>query len=179
MEARIQRARGPGGLTPCHSPRGSWILWSIEAPSRFVVGIDLGTTNSAMAYVDTQETPRRVRVFPLPQLVGPAQVESLETLPSFHYHAAAGETESGVLRLPWSRRNADYAVGVFARDEGTKTPGRIIASAKSWLSHSGVDRTAELLPWQGATDVERLSPVEVERPLLAAHARCLERALPR
>ena len=132
-----------------------------EAPSRFVVGIDLGTTNSAMAYVDTQETPWRVRVFPIPQLVGPAQVESLETLPSFHYHAAAGETESGVLRLPWSRRHADYAVGVFARDEGTKTPGRIIASAKSWLSHSGVDRTAELLPWQGATDVERLSPVEV------------------
>jgi hypothetical protein len=52
-------------------------------------------------------------------------------------------------------------VGAFARDEGTKTPGRLIASAKSWLSHSGVDRTAELLPWQGAADVERLSPVEV------------------
>lgn len=132
-----------------------------QAPSRFVVGIDLGTTNSAMAYVDTHETPWRVRVFAVPQLVGPAQVESLETLPSFHYHAAAGEANSGILRLPWSRRAVDYAVGAFARDEGMKTPGRIIASAKSWLSHSGVDRTAELLPWQGAADVERLSPVEV------------------
>jgi molecular chaperone DnaK (HSP70) len=130
-------------------------------PSRYVVGIDLGTTNSAVAYVDTEESPWRVRILNLPQLVAPHQVESLETLPSFHYHASQAESASAALRLPWGSSHPDYAVGAFARDEGTKTPGRLIGSAKSWLCHSGVDRTAELLPWQGAPDVERLSPIEV------------------
>jgi hypothetical protein len=65
------------------------------------------------------------------------------------------------LRLPWSRKRSPFhAVGVFAREQGGRNPGRLIASAKSWLCHSGVDRTARLLPWQGAADVERLSPVE-------------------
>ena len=89
------------------------------------------------------------------------QVEALETLPSFHYHGTSGDTASGALRLAWSREPPRHAVGVFARDEGAKAPGRLIASAKSWLCHAGVDRTAEMLPWQGAADAERLSPVEV------------------
>ena len=131
------------------------------APSRYVVGIDLGTTNSALAYVDTHASARRVRVLPLPQLAAPHQVEAYETLPSFHYQATAPEVEAGTLRLPWHRQQPGHTVGVFARDEGAKTPGRVIASAKSWLCHGGVDRTAELLPWQGAPDVERLSPIEV------------------
>ncbi|MFV1964147.1 MAG: Hsp70 family protein [Pirellulaceae bacterium] len=132
-----------------------------ELPSRYVVGIDLGTTNSAVTYVDTGEDPWQVRVFSVPQLVAPSQVEARETLPSFYYQAAGGEMAGGALRLPWSTADPAYAVGVYARDEGTRTPGRSIASAKSWLCHSGVDRTAELLPWQGAADVDRLSPVEV------------------
>jgi molecular chaperone DnaK (HSP70) len=132
-----------------------------ELPSRYVVGIDLGTTNSAVTYVDTQEDAWQVRVFSIPQLVASGQVESRETLPSFYYQAAGGATAGGALRLPWSEVDPTHAVGVFARDEGSKTPGRLIASAKSWLCHSGVDRTAELLPWQGAADVDRLSPVAV------------------
>ncbi|MEQ8790959.1 MAG: Hsp70 family protein [Pirellulaceae bacterium] len=130
-------------------------------PSRYVVGIDLGTTNSAVMYVDAEESPWRVRVFAAPQLVDAGQVETRETLPSFHYQAAENEFPADALRLPWQREAPLTAVGVFARDHGSQTPGRLIASAKSWLCHSGVDRTADLLPWHAASDVERLSPVEV------------------
>ena len=119
-----------------------------EQPSRFVVGVDLGTTNSAAAYVDTTDPSWRVRVFPVPQLVAPGVVEARDTLPSFHYQPPAGES-------------AEHTVGIFARDQGSLTPGRLIASAKSWLCHPGVDRRADILPWHAAEDVERLSPVEV------------------
>ena len=133
---------------------------SEDLPSRYVVGIDLGTTNSAVAYADTNESPWRIRTLQIPQVVAPFQVESRETLPSFHYRATQAEAADGTLRLPWSEQSPQYAVGALARDEGSSKPGRVIASAKSWLSHTGVDRTAELLPWQGDPDIERLSPVE-------------------
>ena len=130
------------------------------APSRYVVGFDLGTTNSAVTYVDTQETPWRVRTFAVPQSVAAGQWEARETLPSFHYQPAAGELPPQELRLPWGPGEG-YVVGCFARDHGALVPARLISSAKSWLCHSSVDRTAGLLPWHGAADVERLSPVEV------------------
>lgn len=135
--------------------------------ARFVVGIDLGTTNSAVAYVDTVEFPWRVRTFRVPQLVAPGQVEPRETLPSFHYEAAPGEMAPDALRLPWCEEPPRWTVGVFARDQGAVAPGRLIASSKSWLCHSAVDRTAALLPWQGADDVARLSPVEASSRILA------------
>jgi hypothetical protein len=136
-------------------------------PSRYVVGIDLGTTNSAMCYVDTSEEPWQVRVFDVPQLVAPGLVEARQTLPSFHYQPAAGEFSPQALKLPWSKDSPDHAVGFFARDHGTLVPRRLAVSAKSWLSHSGVDRTAPILPWHGAADVEKLSPVEVSGRYLA------------
>lgn len=132
-----------------------------QKPSRFVVGIDLGTTNSAVAYIDTERRPRRAEALSIPQLVAPWQIEPRDTLPSFHYQPPADEVASGALRLPWSVENPKYAVGFMARDWGAQTAGRVIASAKSWLCHTGVDRTADLLPWHGAADVDRLSPVEV------------------
>lgn len=135
-------------------------------PARYVVGIDLGTTNSAVAYVDTQESPWQVRVLLIPQLVATGVVESRDTLPSFHYEAASGEAAGGLLRLPWDKSEPNVAVGVYARDHGGRNPGRQITSAKSWLCHSGVDRTADLLPWHGADDVERLSPIEVSARIL-------------
>ena len=131
-----------------------------EAPSRYIVGIDLGTTNSAVAYVDTLEEPPRVRTFAVPQLIAPGQVEARDTLPSFHYEAAIGEFAAGALALPWNAGEGRYVVGFLARDAGELSPGRLISSAKSWLSHAGIDRSAELLPWHGAEDVARLSPVE-------------------
>ena len=141
-------------------------------PSRFVVGLDLGTTNSAMAYVDAHETPRRIRTFAIPQVVAPGQIEARDTLPSFHYQPASGEFPDDSTRMPWSNIPDAPAVvvGHFARDHGTLVPGRMISSAKSWLCHAGVDRTADLLPWQGAEDVERLSPIAVSARYLQ-HAR--------
>jgi hypothetical protein len=113
-----------------------------------------------MAYVDTAERQRRIQTFAVSQIVAPGQVEARDTLPSFHYQPASGEFPPESMRVP-GHEPAGYLVGHFARDHGTLVPGRMIASAKSWLCHSGVDRTADLLPWQGAEDVVRLSPVTV------------------
>src|ERR1035438_1069293 len=96
-------------------------------PSRYVVGFDLGTTNSAVAYVDTQEQPWQVRTFAVPQLVAPGQVEALETLPSFHYQPAPGELAVPAIgaRPPFPQEEpASYIVGVLARDQGSVVPGR-------------------------------------------------------
>jgi hypothetical protein len=139
-----------------------------ELPSRYVVGIDLGTTNSAVCYVDTTEKPWRVQVLQVPQLVAPGQLESRDTLPSFHYQPTAEEVAAGGTKLPWRMKDDQgrmeayptYAVGFYARDLGGQVSGRMIASAKSWLCHSGVNRTSDILPWHAAADVEKLSPVE-------------------
>jgi hypothetical protein len=130
-------------------------------PSRFVVGIDLGTTNSAVCFVDTENSSPQIKTFATPQLVAAGSVEAREILPSFHYQPATSELATGSLKLPWQKEDGEYAVGFFARDQGAVAPGRLVASAKSWLCHTGVDRTADLVPWHGADDVERLSPVEV------------------
>ena len=136
--------------------------------SRYVVGIDLGTTNSALAYVDTSADDWRLHDFAVPQLVAAGVVEARQTLPSFHYQSASGEFATGALRLPWSGKDdPDAAVGLFAREHGARVPGRLITSAKSWLCHPGVDRLAELLPWHGAADVRRMSPVEASARYLA------------
>ena len=136
------------------------------ALSRFVVGLDLGTTNSALAYVDTGESPWRITTCLIPQVVAPGQIEARETLPSFLYQPAAGEFPAGSLKLPWQKTDPAEIVGQFARDHGTLVPGRLVFSAKSWLCHPGVDRTADLLPWHGAGDVRRLSPVAVSARFL-------------
>ena len=135
-------------------------------PSRFVVGIDLGTTNSAVAYVDTAKKKPSVQLFKVPQLVAVGEVESRRTLPSFHYQSTEAQRKDKASKLPWAGGTEPYIVGTYARDQGTLAPARLIASAKSWLSHSGVDRLADLLPWQGAADVDRLSPVAVSAAYL-------------
>ena len=135
--------------------------------SRFVVGIDLGTTNCALAFVDTHADENRIQTFEVPQLVAVGQCESRSTLPSFLYDPAASELSPSDRALPWKTQNNSELVGVFAREHGSQVPGRLIASAKSWLCHSGVDRTARLLPWQGAADVRPRSPVEVAAAYLS------------
>lgn len=154
-------------------------------PSRYIVGIDLGTTNCAAAYVDTAEAPRQIHNLAIGQLVAAGQIEEIESLPSFHYQAGEGEFDARALALPWSgkktrdtkQRQASksdrlaFTVGSFARDHGMLVPGRQIASAKSWLCHAGIDRTAKLLPWHGAADAERLSPVEASSAYLD-HIHC-------
>jgi molecular chaperone DnaK (HSP70) len=119
------------------------------------VGIDLGTTHTALAYVESEE-PLRTRVFEVPQLVAEGALASRELLPSFLYFAHESERALG---LPWDAERR-FAVGEYARSRGSESPGRVVASAKSWLSHAGVDRRASLLPLAAPEDVEKISPVE-------------------
>jgi molecular chaperone DnaK (HSP70) len=137
--------------------------------SRYLIGIDLGTTNSAVAYVDTQEPitgdAPPIHVFDIPQLIAEGEVGAVPTLPSFLYFANEQDAP-GSLRLPWEER-PDAVVGVFAREQGALVPGRQVTSAKSWLCHDAVDRTAKILPW-GAEHTERAcSPVEASTRYLA------------
>ena len=126
---------------------------------RYVVGIDLGTTNSALSFVDL-ESNGRIEDFRILQVVAPGETERRDSLPSFLYEAAPGEADQGAFDLPWSADRESTVVGVLARDRGALAPGRMVASAKSWLCHAGVDRTANILPWHGAPDVRKRSPVE-------------------
>jgi molecular chaperone DnaK (HSP70) len=132
--------------------------------ARYLIGIDLGTTNSALAYLDLERTPRAtvrvdVRAFPVPQLVAPGEIKERALLPSFLYLPGPHDLAPGSTALPWEPAR-DYAVGEFARNHGGKVPGRLVTSAKSWLCHPGVDRSSALLPWSALPDVPRLSPVE-------------------
>src|SRR5262245_19715373 len=128
--------------------------------SRFVVGIDLGTTNSALAYVDTGagDTPR-CQGLSIPQVVNPGVVEDRQLLPSFLYLPGPNEQPTGSLRLPWDA-NRDFCVGEFARNFGSQVPTRLVSSAKSWLCHAGVDRRAPILPWKGPEGGRKISPLE-------------------
>src|SRR5262245_34417416 len=127
--------------------------------SRYLVGIDLGTTNCAVAYIDTTRSPV-VQHFPLPQLVHEGTVASQPTLSSFLYLPGPHDLPAGSLALPWDRER-NYAVGQFARVQGARVPGRLISSAKSWLCHAEVDRQAAILPWGGPAEMAKLSPVAV------------------
>jgi DNA-K related protein/Hsp70 protein len=145
-------------------------LTSEEQPYRYVVGIDLGTTNSAVAMVDRGQEGsfqgQRVQVFDIPQLVASGEVGHRRVLPSFLYLPGPFELPAGSMALPWDRERL-YAVGEFAREQGALVPGHLLSSAKSWLCHAGVDRTAAILPWGASADMTKLSPVE-------ASARCLQ-----
>ncbi|MDX1546416.1 MAG: Hsp70 family protein [Rhodothermales bacterium] len=126
---------------------------------RYAIGIDLGTTNSAVAYVDLKQTPRRLRIFEVPQLVEAGEVAARPVLPSFLYLPGGYDLPEGSTALPWAAER-DYVVGTFAREQGARVPGRLVASAKSWLSHAGVDRTADILPWGADDALPKVSPVE-------------------
>src|SRR5204863_6750938 len=129
----------------------------------WVVGIDLGTTNSVMACAATTGDAPSIDVVAVPQVIAPSEVEARELLPSFLYLADAAEV--GTLDLPWGRKR-DFAVGAFARDRGAEVPARLVASAKSWLCHAGVDRAAAILPI-GEDVPRRISPVDATAAYLA------------
>jgi molecular chaperone DnaK (HSP70) len=131
-------------------------------PSRYVVGIDLGTTNSALAYADTgvpEGQDIQPAQMPTPQVVQPGSVEDRALLPSFLYLPGPHELPAGSLKVPWDP-NRDYAVGEFARNHGSQVPTRLVSSAKSWLCHPGVDRRAPILPWKAPEGGRHVSPVE-------------------
>jgi hypothetical protein len=123
--------------------------------TRFAVGIDLGTTHCALA-VALLEGAGAPEVMGVPQLVAPGEVEARSLLPSFLYFAHESE---GAQALPWDAGRR-FAVGEHARARGADAPARVIASAKSWLSHPTVDRRAGILPLGAPDDIEKISPVE-------------------
>lgn len=125
---------------------------------RHVVGIDLGTTNGALAVRSPDAGEGEGRVVGIPQLTAVGTVSERPLLPSFLYLPAKGEFPAGGLALPWDGGEREV-VGELARRQGVGTPTRLVASAKSWLCHGGVDRTGPLLPWQAPPEVERVSPV--------------------
>ncbi len=137
--------------------------------ARYTVGIDLGTSNTVVAFA--AEGDDRIQVFALDQLVGRGEVAARPLLPSLRYHPAAGELNAADLRLPWPDAPLAGApaavIGHYARELGAQVPGRAVASAKSWLSHAGVDRNAAILPWGAAADVPKVSSVLASASYLA------------
>ena len=128
--------------------------------ARYIVGIDLGTTNSALAYVDLEasgDLAGTISSLELVQLVAPGESAPRRLLPSNAYLPGAHELPAGATRLPWGER--EVIVGELAKEQGARVPGRMVSSAKSWLCHAGVDRTAEILPWGAPEGVPKLSPV--------------------
>jgi molecular chaperone DnaK (HSP70) len=141
--------------------------------ARYTVGIDLGTSHTVVAYADPAQLASQgddaIRLFPIPQPVGPGEVAARELLPSVRYHPAPGEL--GAADLPAAGAASPDAVpavlGYYARELGAQVPGRLVSSAKSWLSHPGVDRTAAILPWGAPEDVPKVSPVAASASYLA------------
>jgi hypothetical protein len=131
---------------------------------KYVIGIDLGTTNSALAYAEIRpdadpfDTPE-VRLMDIPQLVNPGEVRDEPLLPSSLYVPGATDFPAGSLALPWDAESP-FVTGRLAQKRGVENAGRLVASAKSWLSHAGIDRTAPILPWNAPEGVPKLSPVD-------------------
>lgn len=136
---------------------------------RFSVGIDLGTTNTVVAYAGSGSDD--IHIFDMEQLVGPGEIKALPFLPSLRFHAARGELPAGAVTLPWTEptpaSEQPVVFGMFARKLGAQVPGRLVASAKSWLSHTAVDRLAPILPWGAGDDVLKVSPMEASASYLA------------
>lgn len=137
---------------------------------KYVIGIDLGTTNSALAFTEIQpgagplDIPK-VDLFAIPQVVNPGEVREEGLLPSFLYLPGGSDFPAGSTALPWDA-TPDFVVGRLAQKRGVENAGRLVSSAKSWLSHGGVDRTAPILPWRAPEGVSKLSPVEAGRRYL-------------
>ncbi|MGQ9505332.1 MAG: Hsp70 family protein [Thermogutta sp.] len=124
----------------------------------FVIGIDLGTTNSVLGFTPYDAEEPQLRLLEIPQLVAPGMIERRTTLPSFLYLARDHEIASGNLDLPWVSGRT-FAVGEFARRQAAESPERTVSAAKSWLCYSRVDRHQPILPWGAPPEVPRISPV--------------------
>jgi molecular chaperone DnaK (HSP70) len=134
--------------------------------SRFVVGIDLGTTNCALAWADTSANPSTpINMQDVPQLLNPGEVGPAPLLPSFLYIPGDIDFPAGSLALPWDP-SPSQVVGDVARRRGAENPSRLVASAKSWLSHGGANRKAPILPWSAPAEIPHISPVDASAAYL-------------
>jgi hypothetical protein len=135
----------------------------------YIIGIDLGTTNCGVAFADSDiADPRElppVQLFPITQLVNPGEVRDEGLLPSFLYLPGPNDFPAGSIGLPWNE-TPTAVVGQLAQKRGSESAGRLVASAKSWLSYSGVDRTSAILPAAAPDGVGRISPVTASKAYL-------------
>ncbi|MBC7968453.1 MAG: Hsp70 family protein, partial [Fuerstia sp.] len=133
--------------------------------AQFVIGIDLGTTNSVMAYIALNEEQPQVQLLPIPQLVAANTIESRPMLPSFLYQCTNDEFAARSFALPWNE-DATFMTGHGARSLSAEFPDRTIGAAKSWLGHSKIDRHQPILPWQAPDKVSKISPVTASQRYL-------------
>lgn len=132
---------------------------------RYLIGIDLGTTNSALAYIDMEKAHHPLQLFPIMQLTALGKTDAVFTLPSFCYLSAEGEWPKNSLRLPWKEEVGAF-VGKLAKEQGAKVPTRLVQSAKSWLCNVSANRRDKILPIEAADINRRLSPVEASAKFL-------------
>lgn len=138
-----------------------------EQTPQYLIGIDLGTTNTVVAFADLSKPliSDNCTIFEINQLVALGEVAKRPQLPSFRYHPTKGELNPSDLQLPWGDSQtltgelSLVVIGELARELGAKVEGRQVVSAKSWLSHQQVDRSSNILPWAGAEGVDKVSPV--------------------
>ncbi|WP_027014143.1 Hsp70 family protein [Comamonas composti] len=147
--------------------------------STYVIGIDLGTSHTVAAYAPLGGGAADIALLPIPQRSTAGELQALPMLASARYQALAGELGEA-WREPWPPLAADgqapAVIGGWARDLGAGVPQRLVVSAKSWLSHAGVDRTAPILPWGAGEEVGRVSPLLASASYLA-HVRAAWDAL--
>ena len=146
-------------------------------PAKYIIGIDLGTTNSALAYATLDAERPEVQLLAIPQLVAPATVEARDLLPSFLYLASKQEGATGAYDLPWAT-GRDFAVGEMARRQSAELPDRTVGAAKSWLCHSRIDRHQAILPWGAGDELPKVSPVTATRRYLEHLVAAWEHAHP-
>lgn len=145
--------------------------------ARYVLGIDLGTTNSVVAYSPLDGEQPEVKLLPIPQLVAAGTIESRSSLASFLYLAGDHDSGQGALDLPWAKKR-NFAVGEMARQQAAEVPQRTIGGAKSWLCHSRVDRRGPILPWNAPAEVAKVSPLTASQRYLEHLVAAWEKAFP-
>ncbi|WP_027157097.1 Hsp70 family protein [Methylobacter luteus] len=133
--------------------------------ANYLVGIDLGTTHTVVAFARTDKPNPEIEIFQVEQLIAPGQVAARPLLPSVRYHPASGELSEA--DVSFSPAGETAVIGEAARLLGAKTKGRFVTSAKSWLSHPSVDHSAEILPWGSSDDIDKVSPIDASASYLA------------
>ncbi|MCJ8332359.1 MAG: Hsp70 family protein, partial [Lentisphaeria bacterium] len=130
--------------------------------SRYIIGIDLGTTNIAMAYLDKDTEDSIPEIFPISQVSDLNETKVEETISSFIYLPDDKEVPAGSLDLEWAKKR-DFSIGRFARKQASLVPGKVISSSKSWLCANNVNRLEPILPWDRQNEKRQLSPVSAAR----------------
>ncbi|MDL2321712.1 hsp70 family protein [Desulfosarcina sp. OttesenSCG-928-B08] len=138
-----------------------------------IIGIDLGTTNSAMGHVNPETAAGApntacsgIRLFSIPQLTAPGEIRNRPVLPSFLYIPGHYDIDRAAIQQPWPTPDDTFA-GTLARDHGAHVPARLVSSAKSWLCHGRADRRARILPWGAPAEVSKVSPVQASAAYLS------------